>query len=160
VCFKVNNDQFHGKIIRQDQPFDNSKVECFRCHKFGHYHSECYSRMLNVKEKGEQSNLTKKKVVETLLMVVQVDQELEFDVWYVDTRCHTCGNKSSFSYLNKYFHSTVSFGDCSTMNMLGNGDIEIKTKNGFVKTISNVLYNHDLKSNMLSAGQLQEKKVM
>jgi hypothetical protein len=46
------------------------------------------------------------------------------------------------------------------MNMLGNGDIEIKTKNGFVKTISNVLYNHDLKSNMLSAGQLQEKKVM
>jgi hypothetical protein len=36
--------------------------------------------MLNVKEKGEQSNLTKKKAVETLLMVVQVDQELEFDV--------------------------------------------------------------------------------
>ena len=38
-----------------------------------------------------------------------------------------------------------------------NGDIEIRTKNGFVETISNVLYVPDLKSNLLSAGQLQEK---
>ena len=37
------------------------------------------------------------------------------------------------------------------------GDIEIRTKNGFVETISNVLYVPDLKSNLLSAGQLQEK---
>lgn len=36
-------------------------------------------------------------------------------------------------------------------------DIKIRTKNGFVETISNVLYVPDLKSNLLSAGQLQEK---
>ena len=115
--------------------------------------------MSNVKEQGEQSNLTKNKAVKTLFMV---DQEQKFDVWYVDMGCsnHMCQSKSSFSYLNKYFYSTISFGDWSTMNMLGKGDIEIKSKNGFVETISNVLYIHDLKCYMLSAGQLQEKKVM
>ena len=40
---------------------------------------------------------------------------------------------------------------------MGKGDVKIKTKNGFVETISNVLYAPDLKSNLLSAGQLQEK---
>lgn len=32
---------------------------------------------------------------------------------------------------------------------MGKGDIKIKTKNGFVKTISKVLYVPDLKSNLM-----------
>ncbi|KAJ7980886.1 Retrovirus-related Pol polyprotein from transposon TNT 1-94 [Quillaja saponaria] len=157
--FKADNDQFQGKGRGHDQYFDKSKVECFRCHKFGHYRSECYTKLPNDKEKGEKSNFAEKKEVETLLMAAQVDKELETDVWYVDTGCsnHMCGSKSSFSYLNEDFHSTVSFGDCSTVNVMGNGDIQIRTKNGFAETISNVLYVPNLKSNLLSAGQLQEK---
>ncbi|XP_048235661.1 uncharacterized protein LOC107261771 [Ricinus communis] len=96
---------------------------------------------------------------ETLLMVVQVNEEHNSDKWYMDTGCtnHMCGSKSFFSYLNEGFHSTVSFGDCSTVNVMGKGDIKIRTKNGFIETISNVFYVPDLKSNLLSAGQLQEK---
>jgi hypothetical protein len=58
-------------------------------------------------------------------------------LWYVDTSYnnHMCGNKSSFSYLNEDFHSIVSFGDCSAMNVIGKGDINIKTKNGFIETL-------------------------
>ena len=97
--------------------------------------------------------------METLLIVVQANQEPEYDVWYVDTSCsnHMCGSKSSFPYLNERFHSTVSLGDCSTVKVMGKGNIEIRTKNGFVETISNVLYVPDLKSNLLSVVQLQEK---
>ncbi|KAJ8759878.1 hypothetical protein K2173_009979 [Erythroxylum novogranatense] len=62
-----------------------------------------------------------------------------------------------FSFLNEDFNSTVSFGDFSIVNVMGKDDIKIKTKNGFVKTISNVLYIPSLKSNLLSTGQLQEK---
>ena len=68
-----------------------------------------------------------------------------------------CGTKSSFCSLNEGFRSTVSFGDCSTVRVMEKGDINIRTKNGFVETISNVFYVPDLKSNLLSAGQLQEK---
>jgi len=68
-----------------------------------------------------------------------------------------CGCKSSFSYLDEDFHSIVSFGDCSTVNAMRKGDIEIRTKNGFVEIISDVLYVPDLKSNLMRVGQLQEK---
>ena len=45
-----------------------------------------------------------------------------------------CGCKSSFSYLDEDY-SIVSFGDNFTMNVMGKGEIEIRTKNGFVKII-------------------------
>jgi len=41
--------------------------------------------------------------------------------------------------------------------VIGKGYIKIKTKNSFVETISNVLYVPNLKNNLLSDGQLQEK---
>ncbi|KAL5823159.1 hypothetical protein ACOSQ4_021059 [Xanthoceras sorbifolium] len=71
----------------------------------------------------------------------------ESDVWYVDTGCsnHMCGSKYSFSYLTEGFRITVSFGDCSTVSVMGK------------ETISDIFYIPDLKSNLLSAGQLQEK---
>ncbi|KAF2287565.1 hypothetical protein GH714_001327 [Hevea brasiliensis] len=43
------------------------------------------------------------------------------------------------------------------MRFHGKVDMEIRTKNGFIEKISNVLYVPNLKSNLLSAGQLQEK---
>ena len=64
------------------------------------------------------------------------------------------GSKSSFFHPNEDLHSTVHFGDDSTVKVMGKCDIKIGTKNGFVETISNVLYVPDLKSNLLSAGQL------
>ena len=133
--FKADDGQFQSKGRGRDQHFDKSKVECFRCHKFGHYRSECYTRLPKDKEKEPQLNFVEKKEVETLLMAVQANQELESDVWYVDTGCsnHMCGSKSSFSYLNEYFHSLVRFGDCSTVKVMGKGNIEIRTKNGFVE---------------------------
>ncbi|XP_052207918.1 uncharacterized protein LOC127811787 [Diospyros lotus] len=74
--FKANDDQFQGKGKGRD--FDKSKVECFRCHKFGHYCSERYTRLPN--DKAEKSNFAKNKEGETLLMAVQADKELETDI--------------------------------------------------------------------------------
>ena len=44
------------------------------------------------------------------------------------------------------------------MNVGGKGNIQIRTKNYFIETISNVFYIPDLKTNLLSAGQLQDKE--
>ena len=67
---------------------------------------------------------------------------------------HMSGCKSSFSYLNEDFHSTVSFGDCSSIKVMGKGDVRIKTKNGFVETISNMLYVPDLKKQFIKCGSI------
>ncbi|KAL4366630.1 hypothetical protein GQ457_05G026360 [Hibiscus cannabinus] len=149
------------KWRKRDQQFDKSKVECFRCHKFGHYRSQCRSNLFKAKEKRDKLNFAEEEEVETMLMAIHDKQEEPQNsyVWYVDTGCsnHMCGNKSSFSYLGEDFHATVSFGDKSTINVEGKGDISIRAKNGFVESISNVLFVPTLKSNLLSAGQLQEK---
>jgi len=83
----------------------------------------------------------------------------ELDFCYVDTGWsnHMYRSNSLFSFLNEDFHSIMSFGDCSMLKVMGKGDIKIKTKNGFVDTISNVLYVPELKSNLLSVGKLEEK---
>ena len=64
---------YTAKFRGRDQHFDKSKVEYFRCHKFGHYHSECYTRLPKDKENEPQLNFAEMKEVETLLMVVQAD---------------------------------------------------------------------------------------
>ncbi|RDX76171.1 hypothetical protein CR513_43860, partial [Mucuna pruriens] len=68
---------------------------------------------------------------------------------------------SSFSYLNEGFHFTVSFGDFSSIEVMGKGYIIIKSKNEFVVTISNVLYVLDLKSNFfLGLKALNQKNIV
>lgn len=61
--FRDDEDQsyFQNKGRGRNHQFDKSKVECFRCHKFGHYRYECYTKLPNDKEKGEKSNFTEKK---------------------------------------------------------------------------------------------------
>ncbi|KAL5760925.1 hypothetical protein ACOSQ2_019763 [Xanthoceras sorbifolium] len=133
--FKGDDDQsnFQGKSRRRDQQFDKSKIECYRCHKLGHYHYDYYVKLPKDKEKWEKSNFTEKNEIKTLLMAYHAKEEPpESDVWYVDTGYgnHMCGS----------FRTTVSFGDCSTVSVMGKGDIQIKTINGYVETISNVFH--------------------
>ena len=66
--FRAND---YGKGRGRD--FDKSKVEYYRCHKFGHYRSECYTRLPN--EKQEKSNFVENKEGETLLMAIHVEKE-------------------------------------------------------------------------------------
>lgn len=90
---------------------------------------------------------------------MHVAEETDSEVWYVDTgaRNHMTSSKSSFSFLNENFRTIVSFGDHSKVIVTRKGEIQFKTKNDFVETISNVFYVPYLKTNLLSAGQLQEK---
>lgn len=46
------------------------------------------------------------------------------------------------------------------MKVIGKGNINFITKNGCVKIISNIFYVPDLKSNLLSVGQLLKKGML
>ncbi|CAL2246234.1 unnamed protein product [Prunus armeniaca] len=65
--------------------YDKYKIECYRCGNFGHYKSECYTKL--PKEKGEKSNFAEKKEEETLLMAFHALEEYDQETWYVDTSC-------------------------------------------------------------------------
>ncbi|XP_070673185.1 uncharacterized protein [Malus domestica] len=109
--------------------WDSMKKKYQGCGNYGHYRNECYRKLPKNKEKGEKSNFAEKKDDETLLMAFHVKEEIDSEVWYVDTGCN----------------NHIS------------GWTKNRTKNDFVETISNAFYVPSLKTNLLSAGQLQEK---
>ncbi|KAH7537743.1 hypothetical protein FEM48_Zijuj03G0125400 [Ziziphus jujuba var. spinosa] len=139
---------------------DKSKIECFRCHRYGHYRSECRTNLIKDRgERSERSNFAEKEEEISLLMVSHIQEETNENLWYLDTGCsnHICGVKSAFSDLDESFRNTVKFGDNSTVSVMGKGRVSIQTKRNSTLSIPDVLYVPDLKSNLLSVGQLQEK---
>ena len=81
--FRANDD--YDKGIGRD--LKKSNVECYRCYKFSHCHSECRTRLPN--EKEEKSNFVEDKEGETLLMAIPAKVSLGRKLFgtYVNTYC-------------------------------------------------------------------------
>jgi hypothetical protein len=136
---------------------DKSNVECYRCHRYGHFQSDCKTNM--TRGYGEKLNFAEKEEEISLLMVCHAKEETNRNLWYLDTGCsnHMCGDKSVFSVLDESFRDDVKFGDNSKVSVMGKGRVSIQTKEDSTHNISNVFYVPDLKTNLLSVGQLQER---
>ncbi|RVW92788.1 Retrovirus-related Pol polyprotein from transposon TNT 1-94 [Vitis vinifera] len=95
----------------------------------------------------------------SLLMACHANQGTHPNLWYIDTGCsnHMCGDKSAFSDLDETFRNSVTFGDNSKVSVMGKGSVRIHSKEKSDQIISNVFFVPDLKTNLLSVGQLQEK---
>ncbi|KAJ7954575.1 Retrovirus-related Pol polyprotein from transposon TNT 1-94 [Quillaja saponaria] len=81
-----------------EKRYDKSNVECYNCHKFGHFASEC--RNTNVVEENANLLEYKEEVEEpTLLLAFKGDEkEVIKSSWYLDNGAsnHMCGDKSKF----------------------------------------------------------------
>lgn len=93
-------------------------------------------------------------------MVYHVKEEAQQNMRYLDTGCsnHMCGDKTAFSDLDESFRNTIKFGDNSMVSIMVKGRVTIQTKWDFT-LISIVLFTQDLKNNLLSMGELQEKGI-
>ena len=92
-------------------------------------------------------------------MVCHVNEATQQNMWYLDIGCsnHMCGDKKAFFELDESFRNTVKFGDNSIALVLEKVQVTIQTKGNSTHTISNVLFVLDLKTNLLSVGQLLKK---
>jgi len=68
-----------------------------------------------------------------------------------------CEDQLAFSDLDESFRSTITFSDNSKVYVMGKGNVKICTKENVNQIILNVFFIPDLKTNLLSIGQLQEK---
>lgn len=91
---------------------------------------------------------------ETLSMTYESKKVSNTEVWFIDTECNNDMSrcKSFFSYLDKLYESTISFGDNSVVQVKGN--IKLNSLNGFVENIIDVQYVPALKRSLLSLSQL------
>ena len=80
------------------------------------------------------------------------------DLWYLGSGCsnHMCGKKDCFSDLDASFRESVKLGNNSSMAVYGKGNIRLQV-NGVVQIITGVFYVPELKNNLLSIGQFQQK---
>ena len=143
---------FRGRGGGRGMPnFDKSTVECYYCHKLGHFQYECPSKESEVNYAEFQD--------EMLLMASMENKESDKEeAWFIDSGCsnHMCGKKEVFSDLDENFSETVKLGNNSSMAVKGKGNVRFQL-NGISHIITSVFYVPELKNNLLSIGQLQEK---
>ncbi|GAU23238.1 hypothetical protein TSUD_172660 [Trifolium subterraneum] len=148
----AKGNQGRGKRINKEN------VECYKCHKFGHFQYECQNS-----EGGGYANYADFDDSEEVLLMAHESTSSNnprAKVWYIDSGCsnHMCGIKEWFHDLDDSFRESVRLGDDSQMSVMGKGNVKLQM-NGIVQVITGVYFIPKLKNNLLSLGQLQEKNL-
>lgn len=134
-------------------------VECYRCHKLGHYQNECptWEEGANYAEFNEKE--------EVLLMAQESSKEEVYDesnveMWFLDSGCsnHMVGRKDWLFNFDDSFRDFVKLGDNSKMPVMGKGNLKLYI-GGLVQVVTEVYYLPGLMNNLLSIGQLQQKNL-
>ena len=126
-------------------------MECYNCHKLGHFQWECPS-------KENEANYADTQEEMLLMAYVDMNKAHREDMWFLDSGCsnHMCGKKEYFSDFDGSFRDSVKLGNNTSMVVTGKGNVRLQV-NGTAQIITGVFYVPELKNNLLSIGQLQEK---
>ncbi|KAL4584185.1 hypothetical protein LXL04_008777 [Taraxacum kok-saghyz] len=103
--------------------FNKETIECYNCHKLGHYSYECpLNKEANYAgfDEGEEVMLMAEVDVEEKALLTDTSSKQGM-IWFLDSGCsnHMCGNKERFSSLDPGFTSTVKLGNNSRMTVAG-----------------------------------------
>nr|GEX74731.1 hypothetical protein [Tanacetum cinerariifolium] len=138
--------------------FNKSKVECFNCHKMGHFARECRAPRSQDRGRREIYKQGSKEEEQAPKALMKIDEgnshNIIDDKGYWDSGCsrHMTGNISYLSDYEPYDGGYVSFGQ-------GGGKI---TGKGIIKTdkfeFENVYFVKDLKYNLFSVSQICDNK--
>lgn len=138
---------------RGGQAFNRAEVECFKCHNLGHFQYERpkWDKEANYTEVNEEDEML-------LMSYVESHEVKQNDAWFLDSGCsnHMCGNRGMFTNLDESFLHSVKLGNNSRMNVVGKGNVKLLL-NGVNHVVHEVYYVPELKNNLLSIGQLQER---
>lgn len=136
---------------------DCNSHRCYSCGKIGHLAKDCRSG----KKVEETANMAEEDIQkEGFLMMAQNNVSSNKDtLWYLDSGAsnHMCGREHMFEEIHKIEDGHMLFGDASKIRVRGRGTVRYTQKNGVIGRIENVYYVPNLKSNILSLGQLTEK---
>ena len=89
-----------------------------------------------------------------LMVYVENTKGKRDDAWYLDFGCsnHMCGDRTLFTKFEGFQH-TVKLGNHFRMNVTTRSNVQF-VLNGVKHTITDVYYVPEMKTNLLSMGQL------
>ena len=143
---------FRGKGRgRGRQTFNKATVECYDCHKLGHFQWECQS-------KEKETNYAETQEEMSLMAYVKMNKANREDMWFLDSGYsnHMCGKKEYFSDFDESFRDSVKLGNNSSMVVTGKGNVRVQV-NGIIMIITEVFYVPELRNNLLRIDKLQAK---
>ena len=143
-------------IFKNNRRFERTKVRCYYCNKFGHYARDCKKRIV---DQGNQRANVSTDNTNSMFLTFHNMHESSDNVWLLDSDYsnHLKGNKSLVANLNQYMKTEVNLGTDKTMDIDGKEVVNILTKQGEPKKISEVYYVPGLRHNLISVGQLTQK---
>lgn len=159
---------------RGARPWNRDTVECFHCHKLGHFKNECpdWNAQANYSNAGyHHDDMTEEVLLmatieevqsrnEEVSLMVYGDQSFESQQswWFLDSGCsnHMSGTKEWFVTLDEKFRRSVKLGNGDKLELVGKGSARLVTEQK-VLVVQDVFYVPGLTTNLLSVGQMQEK---
>ena len=105
---------------RGRQTFNKATVECYNCHKLGHFQWECQS-------KEKEANYAETQEEMLLMAYVNMNKVNREDMWFIDSGCsnHMCGKKEYFLDFDGSFRDSVKLGNNSSMVVTGKGNVRL-----------------------------------
>ncbi|CAL1387753.1 unnamed protein product [Linum trigynum] len=179
---------YQGRGRGRGRGLNRDLVECFKCHKLGHFKAECpewygnhQTHYSSHSSNPNQSQFNHPDMTEDVLLMAFVEKKEEeagVDLqnsmafldsqleetrdtwWFLDSGCsnHMSGEKQWFTTMEDNDDCNVKLGNGSRLTVAGKGTVRIVV-DGVSLAISDVFYVPGLTTNLLSVGQLQEKQL-
>ena len=116
-------------------------MECYNCHKLGHFQFECPQW-----ERG--ANYAKLDESEEMLLMAYADSNYDRNkkASFLDSECsnHMSGSKELFTDIDEQFHQSVKLGNDTKMAIMGRANVKCQD-NRITQVITNVYYVPELK---------------
>ncbi|XP_017640178.1 uncharacterized protein LOC108481577 [Gossypium arboreum] len=131
-------------------------VKCRRCNLIGHIERFC-KELRNQQQGG--AHVVVKEEEDHLLVGFCFSSSILCDSWLVDSGCtnHMTYDEKLFKDLDRSLKSKVRIGNGEYLEVKGRGTVAIESCTG-TKLISDVLFVPEIDQNLLSVGQLVEKR--
>lgn len=147
--------KFKWKRGNNHKSKDFSKIQCYKCDKFGHTHRFCPER------KKAQATIAEVKEVENRLFFLALSSELNSNkhMWIIDNGAsrHITGFGEQFETFEGHSTEEVTIGDNSTYPVKGIGTYSIQLRTGVTLQLKDVLFVPGIKRNLVSISGLADQ---